>query len=244
MDIKIIKALLTELSSVGISQIIIDPTEDGTLFRGTNDDRTLILFDEVGEKLTDMSMGIKSVNALLSRINLFDEEKAKIELIPDNDGNCRDFIVKQGRKRVSYRCHEPSTDYIQAPKTLPGDFSITEENTIKFDKAYVSYLSNAISAMAYTGDKEERTIKISVDAGNLSVNIFDGSDDSFTDVIEGMDDSLSLEGLFDVAPFSRVMKQSVASESNDGYAVFTISEQGVGVFRLEYMDILVHPTVS
>jgi hypothetical protein len=98
--------------------------------------------------------------------------------------------------------------------------------------------------MAYTGDKEERTIKISVDAGNLSVNIFDGSDDSFTDVIEGMDDSLSLEGLFDVAPFSRVMKQSVASESNDGYAVFTISEQGVGVFRLEYMDILVHPTVS
>lgn len=244
MDIKITKALLTELSSVGISQMIVDPTEKGTLFRGTNDNRSLILFDELGDNLTEMSLGIKSVNALLSRINLFDEEKAKIELVATSEGYCRDIIVKQGRKRVSYRCHEPDTKYIQAPKHMPGTFTITEDNAIMFDKEYVSYLSTAVSAMAYTGDKEERTIKVSADGGVVTVSIFDGSDDSFVDVVEGFDENLKLEGVFDVASFSRVMKQSVNSPSNNGNAVFTISEQGVGVFRLEYMDILVHPSVS
>lgn len=244
MDIKIIKTLLTELSSVGISQVIIDPTEEGSMFRGTNDDRTLIVYNEVGEKLADMPIGIKNVNAILSRINLFDEDKAKIELVETNDGYCGDFIVKQGRKRVSYRCHEPITKYIQAPTTIPGDLSITDENQIKFDKEYVTYLSNAFSAMAYTGDKQERTISVEVSEGSATISIFDGSDDTFVDVVEGINDSLSLKGLFDVAPFSRVMKQSVNSESNDGYSVFTMTEQGVGIFKLEYMDILVHPTVS
>jgi hypothetical protein len=244
MDIKITKALLTELSSVGISQMIVDPVDGGTQFRGTNDNRSLILFDTIDESLTDMAIGIKSINALLSRINLFDEDKAKIELTANNDGFCHDIIVKQGRKRVSYRCHEPDTKVIQAPKHIPGNFTITEENAIMFNKDYVSYLSSAISAMAYTGDKEERSIKVSANEGIVTVSIFDGSDDSFVDVVEGFDEKLKLEGVFDVAPFSRVMKQSVNSPSNDGHTVFTISEQGVGVFRLEYMDILVHPSVS
>jgi hypothetical protein len=244
MDIKLTKALLTELSSVGISQMIVDPVEGGTQFRGTNDNRSLILFDTIREELTTSPIGIKSINALLSRINLFDEDKAKIELIDTDEGFCRDIIVKHGRKRVTYRCHEPSPKYIQAPKHIPGNFTITAENAIMFNKDYVSYLSTAISAMAYTGDKEERSIKVTANEGVVTVSIFDGSDDSFVDVVEGFDENLKLEGVFDVASFSRVMKQSVNSPSNDGFAVFTISEQGVGVFRLEYMDILVHPSVS
>lgn len=249
MDIKIAKKLFTELSGVGIKELIIEPTDaGGTRFRGASEDRSIIVFYEFEtEQFVDMPVGIKELDAVLSRINLFDEEKASIELTAGDEGYCVDLTIKQSRQRATYRCHEPNISNKQAlrvPSHIPGDFGLTEENTISFDKDYVAHLNRAISALSQTGDKLKRNIKLDLDGENLTIKVSDGKTDSFNQVKEEIGITGEMEGLFDVQSFGRVMRRSSDSPTNEGSCLFTITDRGVGVFALEYMDILLHPTVS
>ncbi|MDA3806884.1 MAG: hypothetical protein PF440_03135 [Thiomicrorhabdus sp.] len=242
MDIMEAKTILTELSSVGIDEVVFDHMDKGTRVRGSNQEKTVVVYFEIPIIFCDKSIGIQSVNGLLSRINLFDETKASISLVEDNNGDIGTINVKQGRKKASYRCNDPRK--VNAPSRVPGDLALTNENVISFDKEYVTYLSTAISAMSYTGTKAERTISVQIEDDNATVAVFDGLDDTFTDVIETVGAINTDRAVWEVIPFSRVMKQSVSAPSNADSAKFCITEHGIAVFGLENLDIVVVPMVS
>lgn len=238
MDIKDLKPVLAELSSVGITEVVIEPADSGSLLRGSNADRSLLIFFTVPMNIATKPLGVKNVNALLSRINLFDEEKASIEPVDSSEGNIGILNFKQGRKKASYRCHAPSQ--IQAPRSMPSDVQINDSNSITLSKEWVDQLNGAISSMSYTGEKDKRTVSIKGDGSSIEVTIFDGSDDSFVDEVEIA--GIECRGLFDVAPFSKLMKASATN--NDGSAIFSISSNGIGLFRVNLLDVVVHPTVA
>lgn len=230
-----IKHVLEVLTSVGIDEVVFEPTDSGgTKLRGANKDQNIIVFDTIDENITDHPMGVQSVKGLLSRIQLFDDSKASIEF-EDNDELITDIKVKQGRKKVSYRCAAPSN--VLAPKRVPGDFD--SDDRIELEKEYTDYISQAISSMSYTGDKAERTISIGVEDNSATFNIFDGEDDSFSDV-KTVDYPDSDKAYWEVVPFQRVMKQSV-EQSTEGKASFFITEHGIAVFSVSNLKIIVAP---
>ena len=234
MDIHLLKTLLEVLSSVGVEEAVVEPSEDGTLVRGANKDRSVIIYHTIPDSLLECPMGIQSVKGMLSRLELFDSAKSAITTTTHND-LISDLTVKQGRKKASYKCAEPSA--LTVPKKVPGDLSIVKE--ITFDKAYVDYLSQAITAMSYTGSKQERSISISVKGGDLELTIFDGEDDSFVDEMKVDDFEDTKKISWDVQPFQRVLKQSL--ECRGESAAFTISEHGIAVFDLSLINVLVAP---
>lgn len=230
----VIKNVLETLDSVGIEEVIFEPTENGTLLRGSNKDKNVVVFHEIPDEITEHPMGIQSVKGLLSRLNLFETDKAQMAFTEAGDaiGN---ITIKQGRKKASYKCIEP--EHVHAPKRIPGDIDMSK--CITFDKEYVEYLSQAFSSMGYTGDKSERTVSIGVRDNNLSLNIFDGEDDSFNDTIEIEHDDIDTSS-WEVVPFQRVMKQSVACSASLE-ANFVITEHGVVVFDVSGISIIVAP---
>jgi hypothetical protein len=234
LDIHLLKTLLEVLSSVGVEEAVVEPSEDGTLVRGANKDRSVIIYHTIPDSLLECPMGIQSVKGMLSRLELFDSAKSAITTTTHND-LISDLTVKQGRKKASYKCAEPSA--LTVPKKVPGDLSIVKE--ITFDKAYVDYLSQAITAMSYTGSKQERSISISVKGGDLELTIFDGEDDSFVDEMKVDDFEDTKKISWDVQPFQRVLKQSL--ECRGESAAFTISEHGIAVFDLSLINVLVAP---
>lgn len=126
---------------------------------------------------------------------------------------------------------------------MPDDVTITDETAIKLDKEYCDYLQKAISSISMTGDKKEQSIKLSISGGVLSTHIHDGSDDAFTDEIE-IEAMGETSGLFDTQPFAKILKVSVSAESNDNKAVFALSSRGIGVFKTETINVLLHPAVN
>lgn len=258
MDIINLKFILETLHSVGISEMVLSPTvkndKPSTLVRGSNRERSVVVYHEIEDLvLTEVPMGVQSVNGLLSRISLFDESKASIELVQSHDivGTVN---IKQGRKKATYRCADPNQ--LSAPNRIPGDLAISEASAIIIPSSQVDFLGQAISSMSLTGNKEERTITMQVtEEGSLDVTIVDGEDDSFKEIIEDVGGSPTEKGTWDVSSFSRVMKRasensevsfrrifgSDVGEVEDKAVVFSITEYKIAVFAVADLDILVVP---
>lgn len=241
MDIIRLKQLLTELHTAGIQELILEPKDDGTMLKGSGTNNQILVYHFHDHQFSDKTIGIKDINVLLSRINLFDVDKASISLTTDNSGDVGDIVIKQGRKKVTYRTYLPK--FIAAPQYVPDDVTITDDTAIKLDKDYCDYLQKAISSISMTGDKKEQSIRLSISDGTLKTHIHDGSDDAFTDEIE-IDVIGDTTGLFDTQPFAKILKVSVSAESNDNKAVFALSSRGIGVFKTETINVLLHPAVN
>lgn len=238
MEIHELKLLLEDLQSVGIESAVFEPSDDKTLVRATNKDRSVVVFCEANVALSDASIALNNVNSLLSRINLFDQNKAKIE-VTETDGEVDDIIIKQGRRKTVQRCSKVSQ--VQVPSKIPVDLQITDSNCIKITDKYVSYIVDAISSLSKTVSSEDSKISIEVDNKVCKINITDGECDSFSDELDEIDvDDVSKSHWF-AAPFSRVMKRSV---NEDGMCEFMItSDYGLAVFRVGIIDAIVAPAV-
>jgi len=217
MDIIATKELLQELSDIGINECVIEPVDEGTRVRGSNKDRNTIVFKTLEMELVETPIGIQSVRGLLSRINLFESDKAKITT-KDNGEHTQAVTIKQGRRSATFRCAAPEN--LAVPKVVP-DCGITDENRIIFNADYVGFINDAVSAMSYTGNNAERSISAKVENNEIVVNC---------------------RGVWEIGPFSKLMKLS--SHYVDGDAEFSISEHGVAVFRIGVLDALVPPMVS
>lgn len=231
---KVIKNILEILDSVGIEEVIFEPTEEGTRLRGSNKDQNVVVFHEIPDEIVESPMGLQSVKGLLSRINLFDDDKANMDFEVSGD-SVANILIKQGRKKASYKCNEP--EHIVAPKRIPGEMNM--DSPLSFNGDYVDYLGQAFSSMGYTGEKAERSISIGIKDSTMSINVYDGEDDSFNDNIEVESDDVDTAS-WEVVPFQRVMKQSVLG-STDRTARFTITEHGVAVFDVAGINIIVAP---
>jgi len=242
LDIATLKKLLDTMNSVGITQAVIEPTEDGdgTLIRASNKDKNILVFDSIEEKLVDLPMGIQSVPGLLSRIQLFDEEKASISL-DDNGKIVLAATIKQGRKKASFRFADPhKRDAVPVPAKIPGDLSLS--NCVEMQDDYVKYLSSAIMAMSYTGNKAERTISFSKgDDENIILKVSDGEDDAFSDTLENTESvDLGSAAMWEVVPFERLLKAS-RDTNKDKVAKFGINDYHIAIFDLGIVKTLVSP---
>jgi len=238
MDIINLKEVLQEIDKVGITECVIEPgDEDGkTRIRGASKDTSVIIFDTIDSELTEVPIGIQSVKGFLSRLKLFDGDKASIAL-KSNDKFAVNATIKQGRRLANFRFAPPNT--LQVPDAMPD---CEEPPFIELDEQYVDFLSTAIASMSYTGSKEERTISMKVNDGDLGINIFDGEDDCFDDVMEVEGVTELHNGSWELVPFHLVMKQSRLY--NDTKAIFTINDYGVAIFKLETIKVMVSPMMG
>lgn len=235
--IKELKLILEILQSVGVDEAVIEPNgDDGSRIRAANKDGNIVIFDDIEFAITEFPMGIQSVRGLLSRINLFDTDKASVET-EDDGKTVRDMVIKQGRKKASFRFANPAR--IMAPTSTPDS---TPSDVLTFSEEYVQYLVKAIAAMSFTGNKEERTISIHGDGEALNIRISDGEDDAFNEVLEDIEVETE-RGSWEVTPFQRVMNK--ASEYNPNKeANFVIDSFGVVTFSLEHFNVMIVPMAS
>lgn len=236
--LKSLKQILEVLHSLGVSEAIIEPDDGQTRIRAAHGDGSIVVYDHIDDNdVVDLPMAIQSVNGLLSRLNLFDVNKASAD-IEDNGNIITDIRIKQGRKKASFRFAEMKNVAVpsQKPETTPSD-------VITFPSDYVKYIGKAISAMSFTGDKKERTISVKGDGGSgvLSISITDGEDDSFDEEIENVNIETE-RGIWEVIPFQRVMnKSSDYNSHDDGSANFTIDEFGIATFQVGLFSVMVLP---
>lgn len=238
MDFVKLKEILEIVAGVGIEELVIEPIDpQRTRLRGANKERNIIIYDEVDDAVSDLPMGLMSVRALLSRLDLFDPDKAKIETTDDKK-LINNVTIKQGRKKASYKCADPT--HLAVPKKIPGN--LDSDNKIELEKDFVDYISQVITSMSYTGAKAERTISLSVTDEKMKISIFDGEDDTFTDErsCEGSGVSDFSKSSWEVHPFLKVLKKSV-EQDNDALAKFSVTEHGIAVFSVGDYSIIVAP---
>lgn len=240
MNILDLKTILEVLDQVGITEAVIEPGKkpNTTLIRAASKDTNIVVFDEIEGELTPTPIGIQSVKGFLSRLSLFDVEKAAMSMENHrSDEYVSSSQIKEGRRKATFRCAPPRT------LNVPHEIPLSEDSEfIELLPDYVDYLSGAISSMSYTGDKRERTISMRVEDNDLHINIFDGEDDCFDDIMSdvGIDELPS--GSWDVAPFQRVMKQSMQHDE-DKVARVTITDYRVALFQVGVINVMVSPMV-
>lgn len=236
MDIIEVKELLRVMDKVGISEVVFEPTDEGkTRLRGANREKNITIFDEVDVSLVDLPMGIQSVKGLLSRVSLFDEDKASMTT-KDNGDIITDITIKEGRKKAGFKSAVPK--HLAVPDLVPG--ALESEERITLEESYVKYLSTAITSMSYTGEKKERTISLTSEDGKAEITIYDGEDDSFQDTLEDSEYNLDDVASWEVVPFERVMK---ASLEETGDATFFVTDHHIAIFDLGIFNVMIVPLV-
>lgn len=230
--------ILETLKSIGIDEVIIDPAEEGSIIRASNADGNIIIHDQIPEQIAEYPMGIQSVRGLLSRIELFDPDKTDVDM-EDNGDYIRGIKLKQGRKTVTFRFCPPRN--IHAPAVAPTS---TQSEPITFTKELVKDIRQAITAMSFTGDKQERTISINGNGSRgMELTIYDGEDDAFSDTLDNPQE-LTNSGVWEVVPFQRVMIQSSTYNIPDENATLYIDDIGIATFDLEIMKVMILPMTS
>lgn len=228
------KRILEVLDSVGVEEVIFDPTEEGTLVRATDKKGSIVVFDEIDEQFSDSPIGVQSVRGLLSRINLFDVEKSTIDL-DEGSNYILNILIKQGRKKASFRCAPPKR--ILAPPSAPD--SVWSDD-IEFDSDYVGYLNKAITAMGFTGNKEERKITLNGGSDGMRITISDGEDDSFDELLPEITAEIT-PGAWEVAPFQRAMLKAA---EYSGSTKFRVDNYGIACFNLCHLSVMIVPMAS
>lgn len=232
--IKDLRGILEVLRDLGIDEAVIEQTDDPeqTRVRAANVQNNIIVYDEIDVQIVTVKrgMGIQSVRGLLSRLDLFDLDKASFDVRLDGDV-VGDLILKEGRKKVSFGFASPSR--VLAPSKLP---EVSDVHTLVLEPEYVKYLGKAMTAMTFTGDKEEQSLSIrgSAEHGTAEISIVDGDTDSFSEVLPT--DIGNSAGSWEVAPFRRVIAKALDYQptgvpiSIDEYRIATVD---LGILRVK-----------
>lgn len=240
MELYELKLVLEDLYSVGIKSVVLDPNNDGdgTLVRASDKDGKVAVYCDSEFSFSDKTIAIQDVSSILSRVNLFDVNKATVE-ITDNDDYVLELKIKQGRKKTRFRCAPPEA--LQVPSRVPGDLTIKDGECVVLQRDYVSYITDVISSLSKTVSDTPANVAIEIKDDNLNVTISDGETDSFSDTLVeiGVDDRD--KSYWDAIPFSKVIRQSIR-ESEE--AKFIISkDHGLAVFAVGTVDVIVVPSV-
>lgn len=241
MDIKSFFALLEHLTSVGVSRVVLtpDPENNLTAVQGSDDGANVIVFDNISEMYSDAQMCIQNTNALLSRLKLFDLEKASIEFVKHKSNeSILQVTIKQGRRSATYRCASRAAVYV--PSRIP-DLNISG-NPVVLEADYVDYLSKAISAITMTGSNKDRRVSMA-NNGIVSISVDDGEHDSFHDQInvEGVNEFDPSS--WNVSAFQKVMKYTSSVGENKASS-FWVTEHGIMVFDSSPVAFMIAPEVK
>ena len=228
--------LLECLSFVGVDEVALEPQDDGNvLVRGAASDMSVIVYDKISMDL-DKPVGIQSVKALLSRINLMAGQNASITFSGDDE--VREIIMKKGRSKVTYRTADISRLYI--PKFVPDDIGVNDDNYITFSAEYIKKLNNVFASIGYTGVRNEQYISIESHEDEIRLTVSDGEDDSFNDQLEMTTVSNNDRASWDIKAFQRVMK-TASDYSTDNEAKFSVNQRGCATFDVGVVEVIVAP---
>ena len=185
MDLLKTKEILEVLDGVDIAECAIYAEDGKNKIRAVNTDQTTIVFTEVDQFIDD-NIGLLSVKGLLSRLNLFDLEKAGVTF-KTNEKNGSSFIeqmtIKEGRRRSSVRATSPKS--IDAPTQYPQTEKVFNAY---LSKSYVNFINKMKSSIAFMPSNSSDDIKLTmtVEKGSETANlkIVGGTSDDFSDEIE------------------------------------------------------------
>lgn len=239
---KELSEILSTVAAVGIKSIAILPSEDGgSIISGANEKQDVLIYDTIPHRFSDDIISIYGVNALLSRLYLFNQEKGvNIDYISDGRGEVASIEMKQGRRSATFHCY----NYRKLPvgKTVPASLCTRHiENTVKISKGAAEVITSAISSMtAATPNYEEGSSYLSLESrdGDLHIGIHDGGSDNFSDVFEGCGSENDIKSHFNVVRFKSVMKESIKLEETISVS---ITEAGTIIFPLGSIDVIITP---
>lgn len=240
MDIRKFKDILEVLNSVGVEEVIFEPTDDnGTRIRGADKHKRIVVFDTIEDELVTASLGIQSVRGIMSRLSLVDLEKASVSLETKDskDGEfVINFAIKQGKKVASYKCANPFNKSLAVPSVIPNTDA---ESEINFSAEYTTYLLQALQSLSITGDKEKRYIMMEAKNDVLTLEIFDGEDDSFGDDLEDVVTEDFSPTKWEIEALQRMVK--VNTDGGKQGFVLGITEAGIAVFDMDVISVMIVP---
>lgn len=247
MDLVKTKKILEIMEGVGILDAGIFAADGKNQIRGITQDKNTIIYTET-DQFIEHQVGLLSVKGLLSRLNLFDEEKMGVELETlKSKKNGEDFVnqitIKEGRRRSKVTTTDPAnmrtipTDYPQCETVFSGVIS----------KSYVDYISkmkNSINSASVTDTMYiEMYFDESSDKGTVNFSIgggYDDFDDKFDVDINDEFDSETFSVKWKIDPVIRAMKQA-SSISEEEKVEFQVTDRGLLEIDIDGIVVTVAP---
>jgi hypothetical protein len=183
MNIIKFKEILETLNAAGFKETVIDRCGDGKVrVRGITDSESLAIFAEYDFDL-EKSIAVTAIPSVLNRLNLFDLEKAKVEL---SDKGRRDqvmdytttMLITQGRREVFHTF--PSPRNIRAPSEVMKDEIV---DVVTLDSEKTDRILKAITALQSVAGQKERVVTFRGQGDNILVSISDDEGNYFHDVV-------------------------------------------------------------
>lgn len=241
MKIDIAKRVFDIINGSDIKKCAILDAGETNQIRGISEDRTTIIFTEVPKFIEKADVGIISVPSLLSRLNLFDEQKAKVA-VNVREGQNGDYIssmvVSEGRRRSTVKTNDPENMKGEIPKKYPEAKTMM---TIYMETPYIRMLDQMRSSIKTVAGQDDFYIRVGYKAGSeneIDFSICGGNDD-FDDVLESYnipDNSTAFSASYQIDSFMRVFKKAASIE---GEAKILVEVNSLGVMEVDVGGIRV-----
>lgn len=241
MDIQRFKQVLEILKGLGAVECGIETTEEGTtLVRAVSGDGATIGIYSAIEHLgnpTKHSIGIQSIQGVLSRLELFsDLDKTKIDFQTKDDW-VSSITLKQGRRKAEIRT--TSVNNCKLPKKLP-DFDKVVSAEMPND--FVQMLTKAHQSVKNAiGDTDSIFTIRSVSAeGDYEIEIQKGTHDKFVEPIQVqfVENAFEGETIFAAESILRTLKQA-SNWSEEKSAIILIDDNGHATIQVGELSVMV-----
>lgn len=240
MDMTRFKNVLEILKGIGAKECGIEEKDGMTLVRSISDDAMIGIYTTIEHmgNPAGAGIGILSIQGMLSRIDLFDLEKATVTFT-EEDASDDSFVssihVKQGRRKSDIRTTSPSSCRIT--KQIP---EFEKKFSITFSSDEISMLNKAYQSLRnVTSDKDcEVQLTINEDA-TLNLVMERGQRDRFAETFQG-EHLVETKGevVFAAEPLLRAIKQAGAW-SEDQSATVVIDAEGNATVKIGEISTLV-----
>lgn len=228
---------LNTIKTQRINQLVIDPTDDGIRFRGSDDKESTIVFSDSTqsyEMLNGKSLGISNVDTLCKRLSLFDLSKDNVNVnFESKEGT--NFIhrlkISYHKQKMTYTFSNP--DHCRgAPKAIHQSDVISSINT---DKTETEHLLSAIAAT------KAEIFCLEGSGDETVVRLYDGNADTYTDML-GTNDAGEWSYSWRADSISLLLKESLRSGSNS--VVYNVIRGGLGQIDVNNISFYTLPQVT
>jgi hypothetical protein len=236
--------ILDVVSSVGVNTIVIEPNEEGgSRIRGRDKSSQILILDNIPDRICEYPIGVGRVDILKSRLKLFSPDAGGEVFLSfqDNAGVVSKIDIKQGRKKSSYHCSNIRA--LGTPSLIPGGTSVTEDNAITITPEYGQALCKALESIMIGFNDEMAYVQFNKepDSTEISVNIYDGLSDNFTDIIPDASTKLACSHSWSIVQFRTVLKEALRQNTPIALGISEIGSLIVPIGG--FINVLIAPNL-